>query len=905
MSIKRIVIAAVILLLTAVSVGAQAPQSPEDFRRTPTRARYIFPVAPRAGVVRAAPPNDNFANATVVNSTLPYTDTVADFDQATGEVGEGQGECATNGIVSVWYSYTPDAGTTAITIDTFGSSFDTVLAVYEGSSVDALAELRCNDNFDVVDHGGYTSTIVSQSVTFGTTYMIRVTANDVENLLEGDSVTLNVKKTPVAGHFTVNSAADAADTGIGDGICDAFGVGCTLRAAINEANASQPGSEILLPAGVYTSSIDAPLDPGSLIGDQLFEDASINGDFDIVATVTITGAGPQSTIIDGADLENVFEFHADANVVINGVQVRNGSRYGGAGGGLRLNDAASVIANNVWVNGNEASFGGGVTVEGGSLTMTDSAITNNAATGFTKIDLPNPTFYLSGNGGGLEVRDRFANTVTINLTNVTISGNTAMTPDASLNYCRPTDENPNQEDPHGGKGGAVYFGFAQNTLSVAFNNVTIANNTAFCGGGIFTSTGVNVATRNTLIGDNVATSNNNPDCKGNIGSGGSNVIENTTGCDTVSGDIVNQDVRLNPLYLNAPGNTPTHLLRAASPARNTGQVATCAPADQRGISRTAHGACDIGALEALSVVPGAFALISPAHNFVVPSATSLTQFTWQPSVNAYSYAITLDSLVNGTSTNVYTTAVTAAAACSISECTASFANPLPDGFYRYTVTAYADTNATAAVNSHTVQVDSVSGLPNLLTNGGFETKSVNGQALKWNAKGISGDKRKCNTDTVTYSYKESCAYRFKGTKLENSSIRQRLDLNGLVMEKNKSFRFSFYANYSASIKATVTMKVVYKKTSITPSKFKLVLPAGDQTWMPLSGEVLLKNPKVDRVILILKHTAKSGTWLVDDVRAVYLSGTTTARQDAASTRDAQTGGLLPPPAAPDGFRGNN
>ena len=45
MSIKRIVIAAVILLLTAVSVGSQPPQSPEDLRRTPTRARYIFPVA--------------------------------------------------------------------------------------------------------------------------------------------------------------------------------------------------------------------------------------------------------------------------------------------------------------------------------------------------------------------------------------------------------------------------------------------------------------------------------------------------------------------------------------------------------------------------------------------------------------------------------------------------------------------------------------------------------------------------------------------------------------------------------------------------------------------------------------------------------------------------------------------
>src|SRR5690606_17279318 len=103
MAIKRIVIIVVVLLMTAITAGAQSGQSPEDLRRTPTRARYVFPVAPRAGAVRAAPANDNLANAAVVNPALPYSKSVADCDQATDEVGESSGACinGTNGIASV------------------------------------------------------------------------------------------------------------------------------------------------------------------------------------------------------------------------------------------------------------------------------------------------------------------------------------------------------------------------------------------------------------------------------------------------------------------------------------------------------------------------------------------------------------------------------------------------------------------------------------------------------------------------------------------------------------------------------------------------------------------------------------------------------------------------------------
>src|SRR5687767_9595481 len=54
--------------------------------------------------------------------------------------------------------------------------------------------------------------------------------------------------------FVVNSSADAPDGAVGDGACETVpGNGaCTLRAAVQEANAFANSDTINLPAGTYT-----------------------------------------------------------------------------------------------------------------------------------------------------------------------------------------------------------------------------------------------------------------------------------------------------------------------------------------------------------------------------------------------------------------------------------------------------------------------------------------------------------------------------------------------------------------------------------------------------------------------------------------------------------------------------
>src|SRR5207247_9217150 len=68
---------------------------------------------------------------------------------------------------SIWYACTaPTAG--SVTVDTIGSSFDTLLAAYTGSSVSALTTIASND-----DASG-TQSRITFTAAAGTTYRIAV-----------------------------------------------------------------------------------------------------------------------------------------------------------------------------------------------------------------------------------------------------------------------------------------------------------------------------------------------------------------------------------------------------------------------------------------------------------------------------------------------------------------------------------------------------------------------------------------------------------------------------------------------------------------------------------------------------------------------------------------------------------
>jgi len=134
----------------------------------------------------AAPPNDNFASTQVVSGNSGTVNGTNRF--ATKETGEPiHSPDDFPSERSIWYRWTaPNNGT--VTMTTAGSSFDTLLAVYTGSTVNALTLPGPNfRNDDENNPGGILTSRVQFSAVSGTTYQIAVDGYGGD---EG-SVTLN------------------------------------------------------------------------------------------------------------------------------------------------------------------------------------------------------------------------------------------------------------------------------------------------------------------------------------------------------------------------------------------------------------------------------------------------------------------------------------------------------------------------------------------------------------------------------------------------------------------------------------------------------------------------------------------------------------------------------------------
>jgi hypothetical protein len=140
--------------------------------------------------------NDNFANRiTLSGSSITTTGTNVN---ATKETGEPK-HAGNIGGKSVWWTWTAPASGT-VTIDTTGSSFDTLLATYTGTSVSGLIAVTNGSNDDN-PAGGTTTSLVKFPVTAGTVYQIAV---DGYNAASGN----------ISLHINLAMAAPVAPAGV-------------------------------------------------------------------------------------------------------------------------------------------------------------------------------------------------------------------------------------------------------------------------------------------------------------------------------------------------------------------------------------------------------------------------------------------------------------------------------------------------------------------------------------------------------------------------------------------------------------------------------------------------------------------------------------------------------------------
>jgi CSLREA domain-containing protein len=382
--------------------------------------------------------------------------------------------------------------------------------------------------------------------------------------------------------YTVTSTADAVDANPGNNVCATAGAVCTLRAAVQEANAHNGADAISIPAGTFTLSLAGA-----------GEDSAATGDLDLLDPVTITGAGATSTIISANRIDRVFDIFVGASPAsITNLTVSDGfSGVGILAGGIW--NSATLTLNAVRILNSEGRLGGGGILNENALTATDVTIsgctTNSQGAGLYNTATATLTgVTLSGNisaagGGGIKNDD------TLTLTNVTLSGNTAGTDG----------------------GGLCDIDVALATLK----NVTVTNNSANRGWGLFSSG--EVTATNVIVAD--STSGENCGGLGSRTSGGGNLDTTTSGTTcgfSGTGDLVGVTALLGALGDNG-GPTQTHLLLSGSPAIDAGQSCPPPATDQRGMTRPLDGdddtvaVCDIGAVEvtaaatsSTSTVPG-------------------------------------------------------------------------------------------------------------------------------------------------------------------------------------------------------------------------------------------------------------------------------------------------------------
>jgi hypothetical protein len=209
--------------------------------------------------------------------------------------------------------------------------------------------------------------------------------------------------------FTVDDPADALDANPGDGICATAGGGCTLRAAIMETNALAGADTVVLPSAVYTLTIG-----GS------GEDMATMGDLDITDDLTITGAGADTTIIDGngsVTVDRVVQIvGSDPQTMISGVTIRNGA---GSDGALQVNGNLTLSDTIISESTNE--YGIYTKSDGSVLTMTNGTVSNNRCVGIhvgssSKAVVNDSTIHGNGCGG-------ISNSGVLMMINSTVSGN--------------------------------------------------------------------------------------------------------------------------------------------------------------------------------------------------------------------------------------------------------------------------------------------------------------------------------------------------------------------------------------------------------------------------------------------------------------------------------------------------
>ncbi len=382
---------------------------------------------------------------------------------------------------------------------------------------------------------------------------------------------------------TLMDVDDGTTTSISDLIANPGADGeISLREAIIAANADATINTIILGSGIHDLSITGG-------GDKV-------GDLNINSDIEIIGAADGSTTVDATGLsDRVFNIDDNANAVVSNLTVTGGSSNSG-GGGFFVTAGASLSLDNTIVADNEGSQGGGIR-NLGTIEVSNSSIIDNTATSsgggistdgvalFDNVIISNNESNAAG--GGIRNHD------TLTATNLTIANNIAGGSGGGISSNGNLTSNTvtvsgNQSDNTGGglhingashvlqnttvsgnsstsNGGGIYV----NSVTVILGSATVTDNSATgSGGGVYLSNSAGLNLTNSILAGNTV-GNSDIELRGDILSGGSNIIGNDAGDSAGGSGYIASDLQdqtgllLGPLADNG-GPVQTHALLAGS-----------------------------------------------------------------------------------------------------------------------------------------------------------------------------------------------------------------------------------------------------------------------------------------------------------------------------------------------------
>jgi hypothetical protein len=399
--------------------------------------------------------------------------------------------------------------------------------------------------------------------------------------------------------------------------CPAGDVAC-LIAAIDTANGNGEDDMITLNAGTYTLTAVNNDTEGT------------NGLPSITSTITITGAGAETTVIErsaSAPWFRLFHVGASGALTLDGLTVRNGRVDLIEGGAIHNRGALTVTHSTIADNIAASGGGGGIVNADGAVDIDHSTLSrNHAEIGgailnflFGTVNIIHST--ITGNDASAGGALANSSTSPVTIAKSTIVGNTAFFRAGGIAHQFGPLMIINSTIAHN-YGGFEGGGISNFLGAVTVTNSTIAGNSVDIeGGGILTEGGT-VALLNTILARNASGAGLTPDCAGDaFTSLGHNLVGAPGDCDiTLQATDLVGDPGLGPF---TDGGTPGHghfPPLAASRAIDAGDEAMCRDdpllaTDELGQPRV--GGCDIGAIE----FQGALELVNDSVTFVPMRST--------------------------------------------------------------------------------------------------------------------------------------------------------------------------------------------------------------------------------------------------------------------------------------------